>query len=194
MTTPVPLSCPRCRAHLEHELAAPGTPRPCPSCERPLEGLIFSAYDRPPIAGKSAEAVVAAEDAGCFYHPQSRAQEACDICGRFLCALCDVELLGRHVCPGCVSSARRKKHDLNLDGDRMLYGGVALMIAALPVLLFWPVTLITGPLAVFVALYGWNKPQSLTGAGRSRYVTAIVLGFAETAAWGVFLASLFKVF
>lgn len=194
MTAPAPLSCPKCRAELKDELALPGAAQPCPSCRRPLEGLIFPAFHRPPPTGLHAEAVVTAEDAGCFYHPQSRARQVCDICGRFLCALCDVELQGRHFCPGCVSSGGRKKQISHLDGDRLLYGGLALMIAVLPVLFMWPATIITGPLAVFAAIYGWNKPRSLTGAGRASYVIAILLGLAETVCWGLVIAGLFKAF
>ncbi len=144
--------------------------------------------------GSPVEAVVAAEDAGCFYHPQSRARQVCDICGRFLCALCDVELQGRHVCPGCVSSSRGKKHVGNLDGDRILYGGIALILAVLPVVVMWPVTFVTGPLAVVVAIYGWGKLPSLTGPRRAGFILAILLGLVETVAWGMFFGKLFKVF
>jgi hypothetical protein len=143
---------------------------------------------------KSVEALIAAEDAGCFYHPQSRAQQVCDICGRFLCALCDVDLRGRHVCPGCVNSARGKKQISHLDGDRVLYGGMAMVIAVLPLLIMWPLTIITGTLAVCIALYGWNKPQSLTGSRRWIFVVAIILGLAEIILCGLFYANIFKVF
>ncbi len=137
---------------------------------------------------------MAVEDAGCFYHAQSRAQVPCDLCGRFLCALCDVELHGQHFCPGCVNTGKKKKQIRNLDTDRLLYGGIALMIALLPVLLFWPLTIITGPLAIFVAVYGWNKPPSLTGTGRGSAIVAIVLGLLETAAWILLFLGLFKAF
>lgn len=75
----------------------------------------------------------------------------------------------------------------------MLYGGIAFLIALLPLLIAWPVTFITGPLAVFVAIYGWNKPQSLTGTRRLSYVLAIGLGLAETLGWGFAFAKLFSI-
>lgn len=194
MTTPAPLICPKCRSDLGEETAQPAVERSCPSCKRPVELLVFPAYRRPAAVASSVEAVIAAEDAGCFYHPQSRARQVCDICGRFLCALCDVELQARHVCPGCVGSKRGKTHISHLDGDRMLYGGMALLLAVVPALVLWPVTIITGPLAVFVAIYGWNKPQSLTGARRFSFVLAIIIGLTETILFGLFFATLFKVF
>ena len=187
-----PLSCPICRADLHGEVSPPGHAKACLSCKRPVEGLIFPAYYRPPALGKQAEILVAAEDAGCFYHPQSRAQVPCDICGRFLCALCDVELQGEHLCPACVNSGRKKKQIRNLDNERILYGGMASLIAFLPILLCWPLTMVTGPLSVSVAIYGWRKPQSLTGSGRGGSVVAIVFGLLQTVGWLLALTGVFK--
>ncbi len=138
-----------------------------------------------------AEAIVAPEDAGCFYHPQSRAAVPCDLCGRFLCALCDVELHGQHICPACVETGRKKNLMRHLDDGRVLYGRLALMVAVLP-LLFWPVTMVTGPASVFLAIYGWSKPRSLTGGGRASYVIAVLIGLAETAGWVFLLWIFFK--
>lgn len=182
VTAPAPLSCPKCRADLPEDLPPAGVPAPCPACRRPIEGLIFPAYHRRPTTGKGADAVVAAEDAGCFYHPQSRAAVPCDQCGRFLCALCDLEIGGQHLCSACVESGRKKKRMSHLDDGRVLYGRLALMVALLP-LLFWPLTVVTGPAAVFLAIYGWNKPRSLTGGGRVSHVFAILIGLAETLGW-----------
>jgi len=68
------------------------------------------------------------------------------------------------------------------------------MIAVLPVLIMWPVTFVTGPLAVVAALYGWSRPPSLTGPRRASFVFAILLGLVETLAWGMFFGKLFKIF
>lgn len=155
-----------------------------------MEGLIFPAFRRPAVVGKAAEAIVAAEDAGCFYHPQSRAAVPCDLCGRFLCALCDLELNGQHVCPGCLETGRKKKTMQNYDGDRVIYGRMALLLAVLP-FFFWPITILTGPAAVFFAIYGWRKPRSLTGGGHTSHVIAILLGLLETGVWVYFLSRIF---
>lgn len=193
MTVAAPLTCPKCQADLKDDLALPGAAKACPACSRPVEGLIFPSYYRAPSAGKTAEALVATEDAGCFYHPQSRAQVPCDACGRFLCALCDIELQGQHLCPACVNMGRKKRQIRQLDEGRVLYGGMAAVVSLLPLLIFWPLSIITGPLSVFIAIYGWRKPQSITGARRLSYVIAIILGLAQTGAWVFFGASLFKV-
>jgi len=156
--------------------------------------MVFEAHDRPPLPGKFADALIAPEDAGCFYHPESRAQAPCDVCGRFLCALCDIHLQGQHICPTCLNSGRKKRKIHSLENERVMYGGLASVLAIVPLILFWPVTLITGPLAVVIAIYGWRKPQSITGARRLSYVTAIVFGLGETAGWAVIITYLFKHF
>jgi ribosomal protein S27E len=186
-----PLSCPKCKAELPAEFFQPGVAQPCRSCGRQIEGVIFPAFHRAPAAHKPAEAVMTAEDAACFYHPQSRAVVPCDMCGRFLCALCDVELHGQHICPACVAAGRKKRQTLKLENERVLYGQVALTLSVLP-LLVWPLTAVTGPAAVFVAIYGWNKPPSLTGGGKARHVLAVLFGLAEMGGWTFLLLRIFK--
>jgi len=191
VTAPAPLLCPKCRAPLPEPPPPLGAPHPCLKCHDPVESLIFSSYYRPAATGQNAETIVTAEDAGCFYHPQSRAVVPCDQCGRFLCALCDIELHGRHYCPGCVEAGRKKKLINHLDGDRVLPGSIALMTALLP-LLFWPVTVVTGPLAVFMAIYGWRKPGSITGKRHAAHVAALLLGLLQTGVWIFVIAALFR--
>src|SRR5690606_21242335 len=78
VTASAPLTCPSCRTEIPAEFPPPGFTHTCSTCRQPVEGLIFPAFQRPPARGASAEAVVTGEDAGCFYHPESRAQQACD--------------------------------------------------------------------------------------------------------------------
>jgi len=157
-----------------------------------VEGIVFPAYFRPPAEGRAAEALVSAEDAGCFYHPQSRAVVPCDACGRFLCALCDVELQGQHLCPACVNSGRKKKRIRELDNERLLYGGIAFLMALLPMLVLWPVTIVTSFVAIGIAVYGWRKPRSLVGSGRGSGVLAIVLGLLQIGLWALVAFGIFN--
>ena len=64
-------------------------------------------------------------------------------------------------------------------------------MAFLPLIGFWPSTIFTGPLSVFIAIYGWKKPQSLTGPSRTSYVLAIIIGLAETAGWALMIFGIF---
>jgi hypothetical protein len=183
VATTGPLTCPSCRSVLLEALPPLGNPRPCPYCEKPLEGLVFTAFHRPISTGKAAEAVVTVEEAACFYHPQSRATVPCDICGRFLCSLCDVEMHGQHVCPPCLNSGRKKQKISNVDGDRILYGGIAFLVAVVPLFSVYFLTFITAPLAIFVAIFGWRKPRSLVGTGNIRFYVAILIALVQIAVW-----------
>ena len=114
----------------------------------------------------------------------------CDLCGRFLCSLCDIEMHGQHVCPPCLNSGRKKPQLTNVDGDRILYGGIALLIAVVPLFAFYFITFITGPLSIFVAIYGWRKPRSLVGTGNISFYIAILLGLIQTGAWAWLIITL----
>jgi len=191
VTTTGPLTCPKCRSALHESLPHLGDPRPCPYCKKPLEGLVFTAFHRPIAEGKAAEAILTVEEAACFYHPQSRAVVPCDVCGRFLCSLCNIEMHGQHVCPPCLNSGRKKQQISNVDGDRVLWGGIAFLTALVPMITLYFITFITGPLAVFIALYGWRKPRSLVGTGNVRFYFAILLGLIQTAVWVWILIAFF---
>jgi len=50
-------------------------------------------------------------------------------------------------------------------------------------LIFWPLTIITGPGTVVFAAMTWKRPLSLVRKWRWRFVLAILIGMAETAGW-----------
>jgi hypothetical protein len=160
---------------------------PCPSCGSQLQVQLFPAFFREEVRGSKAENVLIEGESSCFYHPQKKAVLPCDGCGRFLCALCDVELNGQHLCPTCLERGQQKGTLKSLENHRVRYDGVALLIALAP-LLIWPLTLITGPGAVFFAVRHWRTPTSIVRRTKVRYVMAIVIGLAETGAWVVGLA------
>jgi hypothetical protein len=69
----------------------------------------------------------------------------------------------------------------------VLYDKIAISVAVLP-LLVWPLTILTAPATLCVAIYGWNKPPSLV-QGRKRWplIVAIIFATAEMVVWGVFI-------
>jgi hypothetical protein len=134
--------------------------------------------------GRPGEPLVDASEASCFFHPEKRAALACESCGRFLCALCDLEFDGRHICPSCLSAGRKKGSLGTLDHFRLSWGGIALLVAVLPVIAFWPMTVVSAPAAIAVAIYGWRKPRSLTGRRRwVSYTFAFIFALVEIGAW-----------
>src|SRR5271155_1655973 len=110
------LTCVKCKAPLVSvdNTEASGFPfntgeiEPCPFCGTRTMIEIFPAMFRPIGNNSAGEKIVSSEDAACFYHPQKKAAIPCDNCGRFLCALCDVELNGQHLCPNCIQSGKKK--------------------------------------------------------------------------------------
>lgn len=154
---------------------------PCPSCASSISVVVFPALFREPIV-TPAEHLVIEGEASCFYHPQKKAALPCDSCGRFLCALCDVELGGQHLCPACLESGKKKGKLKSLENQRVLYDRIALVAAVLPLLLVWP-SLIGAPIALYIAIRYWNAPGSILGRSKVRFVIAIILSALQIIAW-----------
>jgi hypothetical protein len=143
---------------------------------------LFPAFFRSTHLGSAGETIVIEGEAGCFFHPEKKAVVPCAECGRFLCALCDLELNGRHLCPGCLESGQRKGKLVELERRRTLYDTAAIEFALLPILL-GPVTLLTAPTALFLVFYGWNKPRSLVPRSRWLFIVAFFLAAAQIVSW-----------
>ena len=165
--------CPRCQAPLAEIDFNQSQLAPCPACAAPLQVEIFPALYRPVLSGREGEAVLIGTESSCFYHPQKKAVVPCEACGRFLCALCDVELDGKHLCPACLESGKKKKTIHSLEDMRMLYNRQALVLAVLPLF-------ITGLAAIYVAARYWKAPTSLVRPMRWAMPVALVLGTLQT--------------
>jgi hypothetical protein len=144
---------------------------------------------RKAAAGPNAETLIVESESGCFYHPQKKAVRPCDGCGRFLCSLCDCELNGQHFCPSCLESGKTKGKIKSLDQQRTLYDSVALSLAVYPILIFY-FTIITAPMALFVAIRYWKAPPSLVRRSKARFIAAIIVALLQLAGWGIFFVSL----
>ena len=174
--------CPSCQQSLPGSYCNTRAPVTCPACDNEVLIEIFPSYFKNTATGQSAETIVEEGVSSCFYHEQKKAVVHCDGCGRFLCALCDVELNDRHYCPSCLEAGRKKGRMPQLENRRMLYDSAALMLVLIPVL-FWPVVIITAPIALYFALLSWRRPGSLVRRTRWRSYAAIGLALAEIAGW-----------
>lgn len=176
-------SCTHCQATLlSPEFFNGAQLSACPHCGVFLQVLVFPAYFLEPVRGQSAENLLLEGEASCFYHPQKKAVLPCGNCGRFLCALCDVELNGQHLCPACLERGQQKRTLKNLENHRVRYGSIALAVALIPILV-WPVTLFTAAAALYITVRHWNSPGSIVGSSKFPFILAALIALLEIAGW-----------
>jgi len=156
----------------------------CAGCGARIQADVFPALFRPQAPGREGEALLVDNEASCFFHPKKKAVLPCEACGRFLCALCDCELQSQHFCPSCLETGRQKGKIKRLEYQRMRYDSVALALAICPLLIFY-FTILTAPIALYVALRYWNAPRSLVYRTKWRLVLAIVIATLEIGGWAV---------
>jgi len=178
----LPLLCSACHNPLPGTVCNIGEPAICPSCSAVVRAEIFPAILRPAGESGSTGREISEGEASCFYHPEKQAVKVCSSCGRFLCALCDLELAGRCICPACLEEGRKSGEIRELVRRRTLYDSIALNAAIVPLFL-WPLTLVTSPLALAYSIYAWRKPTSILPRTRIRLVVALILSPLQIAGW-----------
>jgi hypothetical protein len=167
---------------------------PCPTCEANLQVAVFPAAFRAITPGQSGERILIAGESSCFYHDQKKAVVPCDSCGRFLCALCDVDLSGRHFCPQCLDTGRQKGSLQQLEIQRVVYDNGALLLAVVPMLLFCFPTFVTAPVAVVLGVISYFRPNSILGFSRFKALAAIVLALFQIVLWVLMFMGAFESF
>jgi len=143
-------------------------------CSRDVDVTVFPVALHPPVAA-APEAVVTGQEASCYNHAMNRAMAACDSCGRFLCALCDIEGAGGHVCPACFE---RKEEPAQ--HQRINYDSIALALVTLPMLLCW-VPILTTPAALFFAFKFWSAPSPVFPRGKWRLWLTVLIAVLQVA-------------
>lgn len=167
------IACASCSRPLPGELWNRLDEARCSFCKHRIIAAVFPAVDRTRASvGAGATALQSESEASCFYHPQSRAVIVCEQCGSFLCALCDLDVGGRHVCPRCFESA------VTVEPRRVMYDSIALAVATVPALLFWPVV-IGAPWSLFLVVRHWNAPSSIVPRTKIRFVLAALIALSE---------------
>jgi hypothetical protein len=141
--------------------------RNCPYCE---ERLQIGAW---PVTRTNTNAtIVTPEQATCFFHPDKAFQACCQRCGRFVCALCDLQLGMQHVCPTCFERgmADSGQADLKAEWRRrdVLYDSIAaalgwgwilvwpIIVAAIPTTIYLHVKFRKAPSSYLVPRSGWR--------------------------------------
>ena len=181
--------CTSCGRTLPADFADPGRFHDCPNCLESLCVFVFPALQRI-TGGQAALPALESNDASCFYHPLKQAVVACDNCGRFLCALCDVEIAGSHRCSACLEIGKRKQKLETVENRRVLFDSVALTLSIVPILM-WPLTLLTAPATIFVVFKYWRQPLSILPRTRIRFVIALLSALGQLCGWALLFYFLF---
>jgi hypothetical protein len=151
------ITCPECGGNVAPAETETGWQN-CPYCQ---ERIQFRAW---PVARSNAKATEAMpEQATCFFHPEKAFQACCQRCGRFVCALCDLQLGAEHVCPTCFERGRA---DTGLNGAKaewrhrdVLYDSIVLSLGWLWIIV-WPVLIAALPGAIFLHVKYRKAPRS----------------------------------
>jgi hypothetical protein len=177
------IQCPACRATLLNLAFNQPELTPCPSCGTKLLVDVLPAFFRRQAVGQEGELVLVEGESSCFYHPQKKAVVPCDACGRFVCALCDCEVHGQHLCPACLESGHKKEKIQGIEASRPLHGRLAFALSIFPFF-------ITGLIAIYLALRYRREPLSLVRPRAWQFPAALVLASLQTlafVAWIVYL-------
>jgi hypothetical protein len=176
----MPIPCARCETPLPKWELVSGDTAICTNCGSENTVRVFPALLAPENAVRPEAA--AEGEAACFDHPNKRAVASCRQCGRFVCPLCAIQFGAETWCPSCVAAGSGPAKAANTDTSRTLYDSVALILP-LASFGFWPITLLTGPATVVLAIMKWRQPLSLVRRFRWRFVAAILIGLAELGGW-----------
>lgn len=83
----------------------------CNICGLRYTGAFFKVADQFVTHSGVVTDVRDTEDAQCFFHPGKEAVEVCSVCGRMMCALCDIAQSAGHICPSCINDRKRTDID-----------------------------------------------------------------------------------
>jgi hypothetical protein len=164
------VTCPHCSVDI------PTDPewQSCPYCQKWLQIRVW------PIVRQNSNAASAhADQATCFFHPDKAFQACCQRCGRFVCALCDLQLGAEHVCPACfergqadsgaeAGTAEWRYRDVLYDSIAFTVGWVWIIVwpaivAALPAVIFLHVKYGKAPRSYLIPRSGWRFWMAYAG-------------------------------
>ena len=156
-TAPGTIVCPECGGSVARLETRSGWQK-CPFCEKQLQFRTWLVVRQ---ATNAAAAIP--EKATCFFHPDKAFQACCQRCGRFVCALCDLQLGEEHICPTCFE---RGRSEAGLAGGKaewrhrdVLYDSMSLMIGWIWIF-FWPTILAAIPITITLHVKYRKAPRS----------------------------------
>lgn len=151
------VSCPDCSGDVARIETDTGW-QSCPFCQKRLQIRLWRT-----VRQNTSAAVAMPDQATCFFHPDKAFQACCQRCGRFVCALCDLQVGAEHVCPTCFERGRA---DSGLAGGKaewrhrdVLYDSIAVALGW-GWIIVWPVIVAALPTAIFLHVKYRKAPRS----------------------------------
>lgn len=174
------LKCFRCQAVLPPDTIGTSDMTVCPSCKLRFQLVVFPAFLKESRPISSIDILPNQNEASCYNHPGKKAETICSVCGKFLCALCDIEWENHHYCPSCL--AIQKQNIMAFDTQRIRYDKISLFLAVFPIFFVF-LTIITAPVALYIGIRYWKRPSSIVQQVRPRFFIAILLSSLQIIAW-----------
>ena len=184
------LNCAKCNTPLPGQMINTYSAVPCPSCAAHSRTDVYPALYREIPTGRAGDSLQLDKEAGCFYHPRKKAVVPCSVCGRFVCALCDVALNGQNLCPSCFEKGKTKRKIKNLENQRTCYDTIALLVVTASILFYW-FTIFTAPFVIYLTVRHWNSPSSIIPRTKIRFVLAFIIASLQLVIWIFVFSKLF---
>lgn len=184
----IEVSCPSCGAALPAGAANSGNLASCPMCGARTLVEVYPALLAPRETKGVGELIVDDKEASCFYHPGKKAEAHCSYCGRFLCALCDVDFDGKHLCSACIQAGRTKGtlEEFRTAGKAHWLIGLHCAVAGL---LFPYLGALFVPAAFYYAIHYRKHPGSPVPSEQS-FVWTLVLATLAALVQAFFIAAM----
>jgi hypothetical protein len=185
-------TCPGCRG----DVAQPATPsgwQNCPYCGKKLQITVWTV-----VRANTNADVALSDQATCFFHPEKAYQACCQRCGRFVCALCDLQLGAEHICPACFERGRGNS-GAGADAGKaewrhrdVLYDSIALtvgwgwilfwptIVAAIPTVIVLHIKYRKAPRSSLIPRYGWRFWMAYVGLAWLPALLAMAFLFRST--------------
>ena len=189
--SPIPpgvVPCPVCGGEIPQSEIKPEWQN-CPFCEKRLQIRVW------PVVRQNHNAAMALSDqATCFFHPDKAFQACCQRCGRFVCALCDLQLGAEHVCPTCFERGRSNTATETGKAEwryrDVLYDEIAATVGW-GWILFWPTIVAAIPAVIWLHVKYRKAPRSylLPRSGWRFWAAYVGIAWLPLVLGGVFLAS-----
>ena len=150
---PAAVPCPNCAADI---VPVENGWQTCPYCEKRLQVRVW-----PIVRHNTSAATAISDQATCFFHPDKAFQACCQRCGRFVCALCDLQLGAEHVCPACFERGRAGAEAGKAEWRYrdVLYDSIALTVGW-GWILFWPLIVAAIPTVIVLHVKYRKAPRS----------------------------------